>query len=480
MTTKKQNQPPKQRTVITQQHIDSISLGPENILPECKPYEPMPGVIPDTEAGKNALAMDSTPYDLINRAVNLDIDAAFFIGYPALATLSQRVEYYNMAQVMGEEVVRNWIQIKSTDEDAEAVEEMEDLLVKYDIKRLFQKATVQDCFFGVSHIYVDTSASDEEIQNPLILDRRAIPKGTKIGFRTVDPTWVYPAMYNTSKPLRADFYKPQQWFVMGQIVHESRFIDIVTRPVPDILKPSYNFGGMSLSQFMMPYVNDWLDMKRNVVGIVKTLRMRALKTDMDARLQNPGEFDKRINMFVKYQENFGLWAIDLAEEIEHHQTSLSDLSNLLSNFQEQLCMPARTTNLKYLGSAPAGLNASGESEIETWHETVSGYQEHLRHALENIFKIIQLAEFGEVRDDIYFEFKPLDELTEKEQAEINEIKVRTVVTATDAQIYSTEQGAEVISNIPGAGFEDLEPMQEEDDEFYDGPSKGPVDGKETA
>lgn len=480
MSTRKQPSPPKQPAKITQAHLDAASVKPVTKIPQCEPFEPMPGVVPNTTQGKAALAMDSTPYEYINRAVSLDIDAAFFVGYPALATLAQRVEYYNMAQVMGEEVVRNWIEIKSTNEDSEAVELMQDLLVKYDIKRLAQKAVIQDCFFGVSHIFVDTDASDEEIQNPLILDPRAIPKGTKIGFRTVDPTWVYPALYNTNKPLQADFYKPRQWFVMGQIVHESRFLDLITRPVPDILKPSYNFGGMSLSQFMMPYVNDWLDMKRNVVGIVKTLRMRTFKTDMDARLANTGEFDKRINMFVKYQDNFGLWAIDSQEEVEHHQTSLSDLSNLLSNFQEQLCMPARTTNLKYLGSAPAGLNASGDAEIETWHETVSGYQEHLRHALENIFKIIQLAEFGEIRDDIYFEFKPLDELTEKEAAEINEIKVRTVTAATDAQLFSTEQGAEVISNIPGAGFEDLEPMQLEDDEFYDGPDKEPASGKETA
>jgi hypothetical protein len=45
-----------------------------------------------------------------------------------------------------------------------------------------------------------------------------------------------------------------------------------------------------------------------------------------------------------------------------------------------------------------GTNASGESELETWHETISGMQERdIRRALENIFKIIQLSEFGEIK-----------------------------------------------------------------------------------
>jgi hypothetical protein len=61
-------------------------------------------------------------------------------------------------------------------------------------------------------------------------------------------------MYNTRWPLSDNYYKPMAWFVMGQTVHESRFIDISSRPVPDILKPSYSFGGLSLTQLMEDYV----------------------------------------------------------------------------------------------------------------------------------------------------------------------------------------------------------------------------------
>ncbi|MEG0161975.1 MAG: DUF1073 domain-containing protein, partial [Aurantimicrobium sp.] len=237
------------------------------------------------------------------------------------------------------------------------------------------------------------------------------------------------------------------------------------------LKPSYNFGGLSLTQLMEDYVVDWREAKKNVIKIIRSLRMRALKTDMDARLQEPGQFDKRIKLFTQYQDNFGIWALDTQEDLIHMQTSLSDLSNLLSNYQDQMCIPARITNLKLLGNAPAGLNASGDSELETWHETISGMQERdIRRALENIFKIIQLSEFGEIKENIYFEFRPLDELSEKEKAEINEIKVRTVTTASDAQLVSSEEGRDALKGIDGAGFENLdgdyEPEEDEDAERY--------------
>lgn len=457
---------------ITQAHIDNVSVAnDEKQFAEFKRYEPLPGVIPAAKL-QTALAMDSTPYDVLN-GMSIGNEYSGFRGYPILATMSQQVEYANMHTVMADEMTRNWIEVKSTKEGDPDIDLMEDALQKYDVKRLIHEAVRQDSMFGVAHIYIDVGVNQDnaELERPLFLDPRKIAKDSLKGFRVVDPTWIYPAMYNTRWPLDDDFYKPQAWFVMGQTVHESRFIDIISRPVPDILKPSYNFGGLSLTQLMEDYVVDWRDAKKNVIKLLRTLRMRGLRTDMDARLQEPGQFDKRIQMFTKYQDNFGIWAYDTSEELTHQQTSLSELSNLLSNYQDQMCIPARITNLKLLGNAPAGLNASGDSELETWHETISGMQERdIRRALENIFKIIQLSEFGEIKENISFEFKPLDELSEKEKAEINEIKVRTVTTASDSQLVNSEEGRDALKSIEGSGFEgldgDYEPEENKDTESY--------------
>lgn len=472
MTRRKATQAPRREPVkITDIHIEKASVAHDGSpMCEFKTYEPLPGVIPEGKE-RAAFAMDSTPYDVIN-AMYSDAEYSGFRGYPSLAAMSQQVEYANMHSVFADEMTRNWIEIKSRKEGDHdpAIDDMERALEKYDVKRLMHEAVRQDSMFGVAHIYIDTGSTGDELSKPLFLDPRKITKGSLKGLRVVDPTWVYPAMYNTRWPLKEGFYKPQAWFVMGETVHESRFMDIVSRPVPDILKPAYNFGGLSLTQLMEDYVTDWRDAKKNVIKILRTLRMRALKTDMESRLQETGQFDKRVKLFTKYQDNFGIWVIDKeSEELVHMQTSLSDLSNLLSNFQDQLCMPARITNLKLLGNAPAGLNASGDSELATWHETVSGYQDgEMRMPLENIFKLIQLSEFGAINDDIYFEFRPLDEISEKERAEIAKSRVETVAIAADSQLVSSEEAREALKGIENAGFEtldgDYEPEENENPE----------------
>lgn len=466
MSKSKKTQQPVGKQPFRIKDIDlekASASGEEKKYAHFERYEPLPGVIPESKK-EAAFAMDATPYDMLN-TMSIGDEYSGFRGYPQLAAMSQQVEYSNMHSVFADEMTRNWIEVKSRKEGDPDIELMENALVKYDVKRLIHDAVKQDSQYGVAHVYIDTGAkTDDELEKPLFLDPRKIPKGSLRGLRVVDPTWIYPAMYNTQWPLADDFYKPSAWFVMGKTVHESRFMDIVSRPVPDILKPSYNFGGLSLTQLMEDYVVDWRDAKKNVIKILRTLRMRALKTDMDMRLQMPGEFDKRIKMFTQYQDNFGVWVIDTGEDLIHMQTSLSELSNLLSNYQDQLCIPSRITNLKLLGNAPAGLNASGESELSTWHETVSGYQDgNLRRPLENIFKIIQLSEFGEIKEDIYFEFRPLDEISEKERAEITKIRVDAVAVAADSMLVSSEEARDALKGIEGAGFENLDGDYEPED-----------------
>ncbi|WP_163505183.1 anti-CBASS protein Acb1 family protein, partial [Escherichia coli] len=69
-------------------------------------------------------------------------------------------------------------------------------------------------------------------------------------------------------PLAADYYKPQSWYVMGKEVHASRFLSFVSRPVPDVLKAAYNFGGLSLSQIAEPYVDNWIRTRDSVGDMV--------------------------------------------------------------------------------------------------------------------------------------------------------------------------------------------------------------------
>ena len=70
--------------------------------------------------------------------------------------------------------------------------------------------------------------------------------------------WTTPVTWNSIDPTRDDFYKPTMWYVLGRQTHATRLMTFIPHDVPDLLKPSYNFGGISDTQLVEPYVNRWL------------------------------------------------------------------------------------------------------------------------------------------------------------------------------------------------------------------------------
>jgi hypothetical protein len=140
---------------------------------------------------------------------------------------------------------------------------------------------------GRHQLFVDTGDNQEptELARPLIVDPRKYGQGFLKGFRSVEPIWSYPSRVQRHHPLEADFYTPPHWFVQAKTVHRSRMLTFVSRPMPDILKPAYAFGGLALTQIMKPYVDNWLETRQGVNDLIQAFSTWVLKTDMAQVLQ---------------------------------------------------------------------------------------------------------------------------------------------------------------------------------------------------
>lgn len=54
----------------------------------------------------------------------------------------------------------------------------------------------------------------------------------------------------------------------------------MSHDVLDILKPTYNFGGLSLAQMTKPYVDNWLRTRQSVSDQINAFSVVALSTNM--------------------------------------------------------------------------------------------------------------------------------------------------------------------------------------------------------
>ena len=374
------------------------------------------------------MALDSAPGPLPGAMAAWGASALFhegqgFFGYPYLAELMQRAEYRHACEIWAEHAVRKWIRFTGgSAAQRKALEE--------EFDRLNVRAVVEDwCFhdqaYGRGQVFLDFDDSDklDELAAPLRISDRKINKNRPLKrLRTIEPVWAAPGVYETSNPLRSDFYKPRDWIVYGRRVHASRMLTMTSRPVSDMLKPGYAFGGLSLVQIMKPYVDNWLRTRQAVSDMINTYSILNLKTDMSATLAGGdcSEVYKRAELANLTRDNRGMWLTDRAsEELENIAVPLSGLHELQAQSQEHLASVARIPLSIYLQITPTGLNATNDGETRNFYADVHAYQEkNVRPGLTAIFDCVQLSLFGSIVDGLTYEFLPLWEMSDKDKADI--------------------------------------------------------------
>jgi phage-related protein (TIGR01555 family) len=430
---------------------------------------PPKGVVPNDAK----MAMDDaigTSFDWAISAYSAGMftEGLYFLGYPYLAELAQRPEYRRISEIIAQEMTRKWIKVTSKgDEDkTEKIAELVEALENFKVQDTFRRCAEQDGLFGRAHLFIDIGKSDDpaELKTPIGNGRDAtskgkITKGSLNRIATVEALWCYPSLVNSNNPLKADWYNPQSWYVNSQEVHASRLLLFVGREVPDILKPAYSFGGLSMSQMAKPYVDIWIRNRQSVSDLIHSFSAMVLSTDMTSQLQGDGQgLFARASLFNNMRDNSGILLLNKdTEEFANVSTPLGTLDQLLAQSQEHMCSVAGVPVVKLLGVQPAGLNASSQGEIDTFSDSIKAYQEKLfGDKLRRVIDIVQLHLWGDVDSDITYNFVPLEEMSEKELADIRKTEAETDDLHINAGVISTLEVRKRIANDANSPYINLD------------------------
>ena len=453
---------------------DPMKRAPDEVY---QPYAYAPSIVPAEMAMDHSGPLGGS--SMTNWAASaLFHEGQGFFGFPYLAELLQRAEYRHAAEIWAEHTVRKgWRIIGGTPAEREAVEAE---LVRLDVRTVIEEWAYHDQAFGRGQIFLDFGDADKpaELMTPLrLVDSKVNKRRPLQAIKAVEPVWSAPGVYETSNPLKQDFYKPRDWIVYGKRVHHSRMLTMTSRPLSDMLKPAYAFAGLSLVQMMKPYVDNWLRTRQAVSDMVNSYSILNLKTDMSATLSGGdcSEVYKRIELFVTDRDNRGLMTTDKDnEELENIAVPLSGLHELQEQAQEHLASVSRIPLSIYLQIVPTGLNATSDGETRNFYADVHSLQEeNIRPGLDVIIKAIQLSLFGKIIDGMGFEFLPLWEMDDKDKAEMRKVDAEADVAYVTAGIISEEEVRERLSNDETSlyhGVDLTDPPPEIDDTTEEAPT----------
>lgn len=399
-------------------------------------------------------------YGMINNGACAGVNS--FMGYMALAQLSQDGVIKAGVDLRADEMTRRWIEFQYQGEGGDdLIEGITAAMDRLHVQKVFRDAAQMCGFYGGCLVYIDTGdIMAEDMRLPLGADSDTFKIDSIRDLKIVEPFYIAPGRYSCYSPIDKDYFVPQSWLINGREVHASRFLYFAEDKPPTLLLPSYNFFGVPLAQTVIDSVIGFEESSKAAARMLSKYACTVFKTDMNEVLSGGtgSEIQKRIAYFAQYRDNDGVMTVDKeSEDIVLAQHALGGVTDIVKQQMEIVAAMFGEPAVKLWGISPQGLNATGEADMRSHYDHVNAVQERiLRDPLEYLVKLLQLNQYGQIDSALTFEFIPLSDEDEKLQAEVQKIKVDSMSQLYDRGIISGEEARHVLATDPESGFDDID------------------------
>lgn len=357
-----------------------------------------------------------------------------FIGWQTCAILSQNWLIDKACTMPAKDASRHGYEITVND-GKEVKPEILEFIRKqdkaYKIKKNCVEFVKNTRIFGVriALFVVETSNPAEYYGKPFNPD--GIKPGSYKGISQIDPYWCSPELdaQATGNPAAMNFFEPTWWRINGMRIHHTHLVINRTEQVPDMLKPTYIYGGIPIPQKIAERVYASERTANEAPMLAMTKRLTVLNLDITQAVANQTEFEARMNIWTEFMNNYGVKIVGGDEEISQFDTSLADLDDIIMTQFQLVSAASEVPATKLLGTSPKGFNATGEYDESSYHEFLESIQEHdLSPLIDRHHLLLMRSEvMPKFKTEFTIEHKwnPVDSPSAAEQAEINLKKAQT-------------------------------------------------------
>lgn len=357
-----------------------------------------------------------------------------FIGNNMCAIIAKHWLVDKACNMPARDAIRQGYDIDCDNDDDSAISKK---LRKRDKKYRIQHHLKELIHFGrvyggrLALFVVETSNPKEWYENPFNLD--GVTKGMYKGIKQIDPQWVTPDLTdaNIQDPASMDFYDPTYYVIAGRKYHKSHFIKFVPFPVPNVLKPLYNYFGVSVPERIYERVYASERTANEAPQLAMTKRLLTIGVN-DTESADKNVIRENMAYFMEMRDNYGVQFMDSEDTAQQFDTSLADLDATIMTQYQLVAAAANVPATKLLGTTPKGFNATGEYEESNYREELESVQSNdLEELLQRHYDMLMRSEALPLTE-ISVTWAPLDSPTAVESADI-ELKS----AQTDAALAAT-------------------------------------------
>lgn len=225
------------------------------------------------------------------------------------------------------------------------------------------------------------------------------------------------------------FYTGRQYQM--QRVHYSRVIELKGVEIPSseasLIPMEFRYWGLSVFQRVQDRLKELGSSFSSLANLLNELTIGKYKyKDLAmilAREDGGEQVQKRLQAMDLMKSVFHSVLLDTDESFERDTLSFGGVSDVMYQFMMMTSAATGYPMTKLFGISPGGLNSTGEADMYQYYDMVKAKQEtELLPVIERLVKII--SEWQNIPEPEIV-FNPLEQMTEKEQAELEENKANT-------------------------------------------------------
>jgi len=180
--------------------------------------------------------------------------------------------------------------------------------------------------------------------------------------------------------------------------------DSVLQPVYDAARASGSVSGAIAAM-----------VQESKIDIIK---MKGLSELMSTREGAQRLYDRYSNSNVA-KSVINTLMLDVEEEFVRHEMHYANLDKVMTLFLLVCAAAADIPATRLLGREPAGMNATGDSDIRNYYDRLAADQEvRLRPTLSKLDEVLIRSIFGDRDEDIHYTWNPLWQMSDEEQSQV--------------------------------------------------------------
>ena len=340
---------------------------------------------------------------------------------------------------VAEDMTKAWINITSEAAPG-ALDHIDQLERKAHVRAKITEAVKWARLFGgAAGLMMIDGMSEEDLLEPLDPDK--IMPGSFKGIMVLD-RWsgVYPDIGLVDDIGDPEFGLPEYYEITdatrqtAYAVHHSHILRFPGCHLPKWEEQSTQMWGASEIEAVFEELEKRDNTSANLAGLIfrANLNIRKIK-DLGPSLsmsdaQSQADLYQTLEAQNILLNNFATYVMDAQDDFTTIQnTTFSGLNDIYESFMMDVSGASQIPVTLLFGRSPAGMNATGESDLQNYYDTVGEKQEsYLRPIFEKLLPVEFMSAFGYVPDDINFQFNSPRSESETEVADIVEKKATTI------------------------------------------------------